>query len=104
MKQIERKIALLLSLMTMMSMAAGCGGGGTNNSTSSEDYTQTIDTNKTQITMSVFNGGYGYAWAIEAAREWNETNDKYQVIVPTRRSRRTSRSSSMRTPPTVSFV
>lgn len=42
---------------------------------------QKEDPNKTQIYFSVYNGGYGYQWALDAAVAWNQTNDTYEVIV-----------------------
>lgn len=42
---------------------------------------QTIDPNKTQIYFSVWNGGYGSQWAIDAAQAYNATDAEYEVIV-----------------------
>ena len=74
MKYINRSVPILLILSMLITPLAGCGlsGSGGNNSS---DVTQIVDKTKTQITFNVFNGGYGYAWAVDAAREWNETND-----------------------------
>ena len=79
MNNTKRKLAILLTLSTLMTSLVGCGSisSGSGNS----DLEQVVDKTKTQITFNVFNGGYGYAWAVNAAKEWNETNDKYQVIV-----------------------
>jgi ABC-type glycerol-3-phosphate transport system substrate-binding protein len=40
-----------------------------------------LDPEKTQIYFQVFNGGYGYRWAVNAALAYNETDDKFQIIV-----------------------
>ena len=40
-----------------------------------------IDKNKTQIFVSAYDGGNGTEWLEQLANEWNEGNDKYQVII-----------------------
>lgn len=42
---------------------------------------QVIDPNKTQIYFSVFNGGYGNQWAVDAAEKYNATDAEYEIIV-----------------------
>ena len=82
MRNMKKTMATAMALLLTAASVAGCGGGtGGGTNLSSTDLTQTVDKNKKQISFSVFNGGYGYAWAVDAAREWNETNDEYQVIV-----------------------
>ncbi len=79
----KKLLVVLLSMVMAVVGLAGCmpsnGPGGSDDS--GDNLEQIIDKNKTQIVFSVFNGGYGYEWAVKAARSWNETNDKYQVIV-----------------------
>lgn len=42
---------------------------------------QVVDPNKTQIYFSVFNGGYGNQWAVDAAEKYNATDAEYEIIV-----------------------
>lgn len=67
----KKKItAIALMLCALMSTTA-CGG------TVVDD----IDESKTQIYISVYNGGIGYAWIEKQAKAWNATNDSYEVKI-----------------------
>ena len=67
----KKKItAIALMLCALMSTTA-CGG------TVVDD----IDESKTQIYISVYNGGIGYAWIEKQAKTWNATNDSYEVKI-----------------------
>ena len=83
MKKTKKTVAILLGGMMMISGLTACGGTptGSNSESSSVDLEQVIDKSKKQILFSVFNGGYGYEWAIRHAKAWNATNEEYEVIV-----------------------
>lgn len=77
-------IFALCGIMSLASFTACVGGGEGGETSGKHDNsipTQIIDKNKKQIAFSVFNGGYGYEWAVRKANEWNATNEKYEVIV-----------------------
>lgn len=70
-----KKISMLgvCVLFALTSMLVGCKGlGGT--------VIQGIDKNKTQIYVSLYNGGLGTEWFDRLAAEWNKQNEKYEVI------------------------
>lgn len=59
-KHVKRILALLLALMMSLTMAA-CGGG--NNSGAADDVNnETVDTERTQLYVFNFAGGYGVEW------------------------------------------
>lgn len=41
----------------------------------------TIDKNKTQIYVDVYNGGTGVKWIEDLAREWNATQTEFEVLI-----------------------
>lgn len=81
MKKLKSKLSVVMAMLLIVASATGCSSSSGTINSSSDDFTQEIDKNKTQITMSIFNGGYGYAWAVNKAKDWSDNNDKYQVIV-----------------------
>lgn len=78
MRKLLRKVACVLIIFSVsITLFIGCGNQGDNQ----DGGGQVIDPNKEQIILSVFNGGFGYQWAVELANAWNEQNDEYQIIV-----------------------
>lgn len=67
MKKMNRLFAMALAVGTLCStgMMAACGGG-----------TGGGKVDKNTIVFEVFNGGYGYDWAEQAAEEWNSANSE----------------------------
>ena len=57
-KYLSRIVALLLALVMSLSMAA-CGNSG---SGGPEGNAETMDTERTQLFIHNFNGGYGVEW------------------------------------------
>ena len=66
----KKWLTLGLSSAFIFSSVA-CGG----------DVVDVIDANKTQIYVAVYNGGTGVDWIKDLAKEWNKTNDKFEVVV-----------------------
>lgn len=69
----KKLLLILLSGVLALGTLVGCAP--------SSEGGQTIDSNKTQIYFSVFDGGYGHQWALDAAEEYNKTDDKFQIII-----------------------
>ena len=40
-----------------------------------------VDSNKTEIKISVYNGGFGVDWINKAASDFNSTNEKYKIVI-----------------------
>lgn len=70
----KKFLTLCISAILAVSMFAGCKPPTTEGG-------QVIDPNKTQIYFSVWNGGYGSQWAIDAAEAYNATDSEYEVII-----------------------
>ncbi len=64
------------ALAVGMIFPTACGG----------EVVQKIDKNKTQLYISVYNGGVGTKWISDLAKEWNKTNEKYEVIISPEKS------------------
>lgn len=67
-------IASTMALTILFGMTACNVGGG-------EVVGPQINTSKTQIYVSGYNGGNGVVWLEKTAAEWNEKNDKYELII-----------------------
>ena len=46
-----------------------------------KEVVDTIDANKTQIYVAVYNGGTGVDWIKDLAKEWNKTNDNFEIVI-----------------------
>ena len=64
-------IALFLGLCLLFSGLAACGG----------TLIEGEDKNKTQIYVSIFNGGYGTAWLSEIKKQFEADYPDYQVMI-----------------------
>lgn len=69
MKKTKALFAVALAGVCALSCLSGCG-----------ETIQEIDTNKTQLYVSLYNGGAGTDWFNNMASEWNAQNDKYEII------------------------
>lgn len=69
----SRKL-LTLALCGLMTLGATVGTG------CGPKIVEKIDADKTQIYVSLYNGGLGTQWFEELRTEWNANNDKYEVI------------------------
>lgn len=67
----KKQIISMVMASGLLLGATACGG----------TLVDEIDKNKTQIYVSVYNGGVGYDWIEKQKDAWNATNDKYQVII-----------------------
>lgn len=72
-----KKIACCLLAALFVLTAFGCTGTAPD----PDDIIQTIDPEKEQIYVSVYNGGTGTRWIKQAAEEFNAAEDKYQVYI-----------------------
>lgn len=69
----KRCLALAVGgLLVATGALSGCNLGG--------NVVQSIDKNKTQIYVSVYNGGTGMVWFDRLAEAWNATNSEYEII------------------------
>ncbi len=66
----KKIIATILTVGTLLS-ATACGG----------TVVDGIDKNKTQIYISIYNGGAGYSWIEKQKNVWNAGNEKYEVVL-----------------------
>ena len=69
MKKTKALFAVALAGVCALSCLSGCG-----------KTIQEIDTSKTQIYVSLYNGGAGTDWFNKMASEWNAQNEKYEII------------------------
>lgn len=73
----KKLVAIGLGIATAFTCLTGCADKG--------DGKFDVDKSKTQIYLSVYNGGVGTKWIEDLCVKWNATDDKYQVIpVPDR--------------------
>ncbi|MBQ8229536.1 MAG: hypothetical protein IJZ32_02440 [Clostridia bacterium] len=67
----KKSVALLLAGLTSVTALASCGGKVVN----------TYDENKTQIYVTIFNGGAGTTWIEKIRDEFNAKETEYEVIL-----------------------
>ncbi len=72
MKNSKKLLSLALCGVIAFGATAGVGCG--------PKVIQGIDKNKTQIYVSLYNGGLGTQWFEDLRKEWNANNSKYEVI------------------------
>ena len=66
----KKALAVLFGVMLLVMPMSACGR-----------VTQEIDTSKTQIYATTFNGGMGTQWLLDVAEDFNASSDEYQVLV-----------------------
>lgn len=73
----QKLYAVMAGSLALTAVLGSCGGGGgTGNSSQVQ-----IDPTKTQVYVSVFNGGFGIDWLNEAANRFMEKNTEVQIIL-----------------------
>lgn len=65
----KKILSMLLSVIIVIALSS-CG-----------QVVEKFDPNKTQIYVSVYNGGTGTSWIEKLAKEWNSKNDKFEIII-----------------------
>ncbi len=80
MNKFKKALAIVLSLTTMLPLAAACGGSGD----SALADPNKGDKNRTRtLNVSIFNGGYGMGWLYELKRGFEEIHkDVYIEVTP----------------------
>ncbi len=69
----KKFLCMLMATLTVGTAFAGCFGGGGSGSSDDgtrNDLTSEEKAGKTELKIGVYEGGYGYAWALEVAREF----------------------------------